>query len=93
MQTKRWQRAGLLASVIWAITGGLLASWNETWLAAWRLYCSFTADSACTGATLFLVVHWDTIASIVIFSLVLGWLAACGFFALRRRIRRSRRDV
>jgi hypothetical protein len=25
------------------IVGGLLASWNETWIAAWRLYCFFTA--------------------------------------------------
>jgi hypothetical protein len=34
MQIKRWQRLGLLASVIWVIVGGLLASWNETWIAA-----------------------------------------------------------
>jgi hypothetical protein len=93
MQIKRWQRLGLLVSVIWIIMSGLLASRNETWLAAWRLHCSFATDPACTGATLYLVVHWDAIASIVIVPLVLAWLVACGLIALRRRIRRSRRGA
>jgi hypothetical protein len=90
MQIKRWQRLGLLASVIWVIVSGLLASWNETWLAAWRLYCSFTADPACAGATVVLVVHGGAIAGIVILPLVLAWLIACG---LRRWLRGSRRGV
>jgi hypothetical protein len=90
MQIKRWQRLGLLASVIWVIVSGLLASWNETWLAAWRLYCSFTADPTCAGATVVLVVHGGAIAGIVILPLVLSWLIACG---LRRWVRRSRRGV
>jgi len=93
MQINRWKRVGLLASVIWVIVGGLLASWNETWIAAWRLYCSFTADPPCVGATVFLVAHWDAIAGIVIFPLVLAWLVACGLIALRRWIRRSSRGV
>lgn len=83
MQIKRWERLGLLASVIWVIVSGLLASWNETWLAAWRFYCSFAADPACAGATVVLVVHRGAIAGIVILPLVLAWLVACG---LRRWI-------
>ena len=93
MQINRRKRVGLLASVIWVIVGGLLASWNETWIAAWRLYCSFTAEPTCAGATVFLVAHWDAIAGIVIFPVVLAWLIACGLIALRWRIRRSRRGV
>jgi len=90
MQVKRWQRLGLLASVIWVIVSGLFASWNETWLAAWRLYCFFAFDPTCAGATVFLVVHWQAIAGIVILPLVLAWLVAAG---LRRQIRGSRRRV
>jgi hypothetical protein len=91
MPIKRWQRLGLLASVIWVIVIGLLASRSETWIAAWRLYCSFATDPTCTGDTVFLVVHRGAIAGIVIFPLVLAWLVACGLVALGRRIRRSRR--
>lgn len=90
MQVKRWQRLGLLASVIWVVVSGLLASWNETWLAAWKLYCSFTADPACADATVVLVVHRSAIAAIVILPLVLAWLIACG---ARRLIRGSRRGI
>ena len=93
MQINRWKRVGLLASVIWVIVGGLLVSWNETWIAAWRLYCSFTADPTCVGATVFLVAHWDAIAGIVIFPLALAWLVARGLIALRRWIQRSSRGV
>ena len=93
MQIKRWKRFGLLASAIWVIVVGLLASWNETWITAWRLYCSFTGDPACVGATVFLVAHWDAIAGIAIIPVVLAWLIACGLIALRWRIRRSRRGV
>jgi hypothetical protein len=93
MQIKRWKRFGLLASVFWVIVGGLLASWNETWIAALRLYCSFTADPTCVGTTIFIVVHREVIAGIVIFPLVLAWLVACGLIALRRRIQRSRPGV
>lgn len=89
MQIKRWQRLGLLASLIWVIVSGLFASRNETWLAAWKLYCSFAADSKCAGATVILVVHRGAIAGIVILPLVLAWLIAGGL----RRIRASRRGV
>jgi hypothetical protein len=92
MQIKRWKRFGLLASVIWVIVGGLLASWNETWFAAWRLYCSFTTDPTCVGTTVYLIVHRDVIAGIVILPLVLAWLVA-ELIALRRRIQRSRRGA
>jgi hypothetical protein len=92
MQIKRWKRFGLLASGIWVIVGGLLASWNETWIAAWRLYCSFTADPTCVGTTVFLMAHSNAIVGIVIFPLALAWLVA-ELIALRRRIQRSRRGV
>ena len=82
----RSKRLGLLASAIWVIVSGLLASSNQTWIAAWRLYCSFKADPACAGDTVFLVVHWGAIAGIVIVPLVLAWLVACGLIALRRWI-------
>ena len=86
---KRWQRFGLMASVVWVIVGGLLASRNETWIAAWTLYCSLTADPTCVTSTVFLVVHWDAIAGVVLYPLVLAWLVAWGLVALRQRIRRS----
>jgi hypothetical protein len=89
MQMKRSQRFGLLASVVWVIAGGLLASRNETWIAAWKLYCSLAADPTCVNASVFLVVHWDAIAGIVLYPLVLTWLVACGLVALRKRMRRS----
>jgi hypothetical protein len=84
MQIKHGQRLGLLASLIWVIVSGLLASRNETWIAAWRLYCSLTAAPPCAD-TIFIVVHWPAIAVIVIVPLVLFWLVACGIIALRRR--------
>jgi hypothetical protein len=86
---KRWQRFGVLASVVWVAAGGLLASRNETWIAAWKLYCSLTADPTCGGATVYLVVHWDAIAGVVLYPLVLTWLVVWGLVALRRWIRRS----
>ena len=89
MQVKRWQRFALLASVGWVAVGGLLASWNETWIAAWKLYCSVTGDHTCVGATVFLAVHWGAIA--VLYPLILAWLGVWGFVAVRRRTRRSRR--
>jgi hypothetical protein len=88
MQVNRWQRFALLASVGWVAVGGLLASWNETWIAAWKLYCSMTADPAC-GATVFLAVHWGAIAGVVLYPLILAWLGVWGFVAVRRL--RSRR--
>jgi len=86
---KRWQRFGLLASVVWVVVSVLLASRDETWIAAWKLYCSLTADPTCVGATVFLVAHWDAIAGIVLYPLLLSWFVAWGLVALRRRIRRS----
>jgi hypothetical protein len=86
---RRWQRFGLLASVVWVVVSGLLASWNQTWIAAWKLYCSLAADPICVGATIFLVAHWDAIAGIVLYPLLLSWFVAWALVALRRRIRRS----
>jgi hypothetical protein len=85
---KRWQIFGLLFSVIWLVVAGLLASRRETWIAAWKLYCSLTADPTCAGATVYLVVHRGAIAGIVFSPLVLSWLVAWGLVALRRWIRR-----
>jgi len=84
MQVKRWQRFALLASVAWLVIGGLLASWNETWMAAWKLYCSITADPACVSDTVFLVVHWGVIAGVLLYPLILIWLVAWGLVMLRR---------
>jgi hypothetical protein len=89
MQIKRWQRFALVASVGWVAIGGLLASWNETWIAAWKLYCSISADPIC-GATLFLVVHRGAIAGVVLCPLALAWLGVWGFVAVRRLTQRSR---
>jgi hypothetical protein len=85
MQVKRWQRFALLASVGWVAVGGLLSSWSETWIAAWKLYCSVAADPTCVGATVFLVVHWGAIAGVVFYPLILAWLGVWAFVAVRRR--------
>ena len=82
---KRSQRLGLLASVVWVIVGGLLASRNETWIAAWKLYCLLTAAPTCVSASVYLVVHWGAIAGVVLYPLVLTWLVAWGVVALRQR--------
>jgi hypothetical protein len=74
----------LWASAIWVIGSGLLAFWNQTWVAAWRLYCTFTADPTCADDTVFIVAHREVVAVIVIFPLVLAWLVGCGLIALRR---------
>ena len=76
MTTSRWQRFAILASVAWLVVGGLLASWNETWIAVWKLYCSMTGDPECTNATVFLVVHRSVIAGVLLFPLILAWLVA-----------------
>jgi hypothetical protein len=62
MQMERWLRFGLLASMVWVVVCGLLASRNETWIAAWKRHCSLAADATCGGSTIFLVVHGDAIA-------------------------------
>ena len=89
MQVKRWQRFGLLASVVWVVVGCLLASRTETWIVTWKLYCLVTADPTCVDATVFLVVHWNAIAGIVLVPLILTWLIVWGLVALTQRIRRS----
>jgi hypothetical protein len=89
MQIKRWHRFGLLASVVWVVIGFLLASRNETWIAAWKFYCSLTAAPTCVDATVFLVVHWDAIAGIVLYPLILAWFMVWGLVVLTQRIRRS----
>jgi hypothetical protein len=93
MQIKRWQRFGLMASVVWVVVGSLLASQNETWIAAWKLHCFLTADPTCADATVFLAVHWDAIAGIVLYPLVLTWLIVWALVALTQRIRRSGRGA
>jgi hypothetical protein len=88
MQVRRWQRFALLASVGWVAVAGLLASWSETWIAAWQVYCSIVADPTC-GTTVVLVVHWGAIAGVVLYPLILVWFGVWGFVAVRRRMRRS----
>ena len=84
MTTSRWQRFAILASVAWLVVGGLLASWNETWIAVWKLYCFMTADPECANATVFLVVRRGLIASVLLYPLILAWLVAWGLVVLRR---------
>jgi hypothetical protein len=79
------KRFGLLASVAWLVASILLASWNETWVAAWRLYCYLVASTAC-NSTVFLVAHWGAFA-VVLIPLVLAWLIAWGLIAVRRGTR------
>jgi hypothetical protein len=79
------KRFGLLASVAWMVASALLASWHETWIAAWRLYCYLAANSTC-NSTVFLVGHWGAV-TVVLLPLVLAWLIAWGLIAVRRRIR------
>jgi len=85
MQMKRLQRFGLLASVVWVVVGFLLASHNETWIVAWKLYCSVAADAACGDATVFLVVHRGAVVVIVLLPLILTWLIAWAIFAVIRQ--------
>lgn len=88
MQVERWQRFALLGSIAWVILGSLLASRQEAWIAAFRLYCAVAAGPTCGGDTVFLVVHRSAIAGVVLAPLVLAWFIAWGVVALRRRIRR-----
>jgi hypothetical protein len=85
MQMTRLQRFGLLASVVWVVVGFLLASYNETWIVAWKLYCSVAAGPACVDATVFLVVHWRAVIVIVLIPLILTWLIAWAIFAVIRQ--------
>jgi hypothetical protein len=80
------KRFGVLASVAWLVAGALLGSWNETWIAAWRLYCHLASDPSC-DSTVFLVGHWGAFAVVLLIPLVLAWLIALGLIAVRRRIR------
>jgi hypothetical protein len=75
----------MVASLAWFLLVALLASRDETSIAAWRLYCYLTADATCVGATVFLVVRWHVIAAVMLVPVVLGWLFAWGLLALRRR--------
>jgi len=78
----RW--LGIAASLAWIVVAALLASRNETWFAGWRLYCRLTADASCKD-TVFILVHWPVIASLMLVPVILGWLLAWGILALRRR--------
>ncbi|WJR79463.1 hypothetical protein [Bradyrhizobium sp. NP1] len=81
-------RLGVAASIVWIVIAGWLASRDETWRAAWRLHCHLTADTSCTGTTVFLVVHWPVIAACLFGPVVLGRLVG-GLVTLRRGISRS----
>ena len=78
----RWY--GVAASLVWIIVAALLASRNETWIAAWRFYCYLTADTACRDMV-YIVVHWSAIATLMLVPIILAWLVAWGFVVLRRR--------
>lgn len=82
-------RLGVAASVVWVMVAGLLASRNETWTAALRLYCHLTTHPACVD-TVFLVVHWPVIALVLFAPVAVGWLMGWGLVTLARRIARSR---
>jgi hypothetical protein len=85
LSIQHWKRFGLLASVAWLVASVVLASWNETWIAVWRLYCYLAANPTC-NSTVFLVAHWGAVA-VVLIPPVLAWLTAWGLIAVRRRIR------
>ena len=78
----RW--VGVAGSLAWIVAAALLASRNETWIAVWRFYCYLTANTAC-GDTVYIVVHWSAIVTLMLVPIVIGWLLAWGIFALRRR--------
>jgi len=78
----RWY--GVAASLVWIIVAALLASRNETWIAAWRFYCYLTADTACRDMV-YIVVHWSAIATLMFVPIILAWLVAWGFVVLRQR--------
>lgn len=83
--SRRAATFGVVASLAWILAVALLASREETWIAAWRLHCYLTADATCAGATVFLLVHWRVITAVMFVPVVLGWLLAWGLLALRRR--------
>jgi hypothetical protein len=82
----RARRLGLVASLTWVVVVALLASRTETWIAAWRLYCRFSGDPTCVGATIYLVIHWQPIALVAFGPVVLGWLIAWGITAMKRGV-------
>jgi len=83
----RGQRSlGVAASLAWIVVAALLASRNETWIAAWRVYCHLTADTAC-GNMVYIVVHWSAIVTLILAPVILGWLVGWTILAFRRRRR------
>jgi hypothetical protein len=78
----RW--LGVVASLAWILAVAVVASRNETWIAAWRFYCYLTADTAC-GTMVYIAVHWPVIAFAMLVPVILGWLLVWGLLALRRR--------
>jgi hypothetical protein len=78
----RW--LGVAASLAWILATALLSSRNETWIAVWRLYCHLTADANC-GTTVYIVVHWSVIATLMLVPVILGWLLAWAIATVRRR--------
>ena len=82
LRDARW--LGVAVSLAWIVAAALLASRNETWILIWRLYCYLTADPAC-GDTVYIVVHWSAIVTLMLVPIIFGWLLAWGILALRRR--------
>jgi hypothetical protein len=78
----RW--LGVAASLAWILVAALLSSRNETWIAVWELYCYLTADTNC-GGTVYIVVHWPVIVTLMLVPVILGWLVAWGIATVRRR--------
>ena len=76
---------GVATSLVWILAAALLASRDETWIAAWRLHCHLTADATCADATTFLVVQWRVIVAVMFLPVVLGWLLAWAVRAFGRR--------
>ena len=76
---------GVAASVAWLAIAGWLASRQETWITAWKLYCRLSADPNCTGTTVYLVVRWPLIAGLMFIPLAVAWLLALTVMAVRQR--------
>jgi hypothetical protein len=85
----RW--LGVAASLAWMLAAALLASRNETWFAIWNLYCYLTADTNC-GGTVYIVVHWPVIVTLMLAPVILGWLVGWLVAWVIATVRRRRAD-
>jgi hypothetical protein len=88
MRLNRWQRLGIVASVVWAIGIGLLGHSTQALVAVWKIHCLLLGGASCHSAdTVYLVVHWQAIAAFALVPILVAWLTVRGLVALIRRVR------